>query len=550
VVLVTELETGPLSDLAGEFVGLFGGDYLRFEPFAYEPLRAANEVVFKDNCIPDYRIDRADHLVSFNAGFLETWVSNVQYAHYFQLFHQPDVHGHGLHPFVFVGPRNSLTAANADKWVKVKPGDEYLVALGMLRVILDESLAPNLSGALKGALGNLLAGYTLDGIASASGIDSQTIQRLGRGFSAAKHPLALAEGEAHGSPCSLETAVAANLLCSLFPGSLQLLDFQNRSALSDAVPAARMKSLSERMAAGEIELLLVHRANPSFTLPSSWLFAQSLAKVPTVVSFSSWPDETSAHAHLIMPAHTRLESWGEYSPRQNVRELMQPVMGPVFDTRSFGDGLLAMAKKIDRTGKFGDKGKDFHQLLKNSWRAPWQPSGYNKPFDIYWLEMVQKGGSWKESGGANNKSVTVESIAGFSFPTPQALSKAPENGLLFVVYPTVQFYDGRMANRPWIQELPDPRTRTTRGGWAEIHPETASQLKIQKSDLLRIKSEYGEIEAPAIPIFSVPRGVIAVPNGQGHTDFGRYAAGLPANPMALLPDGVVGEPVVPKEEKK
>jgi len=92
-----------------------------------------------------------------------------------------------------------------------------------------------------------------------------------------------------------------------------------------------------------------------------------------------------------------------------------------------------------------------------------------------------------------------------------------------------------MANRPWIQELPDPMTQTTWGGWIEIHPQTAEKLDIQKGDLLEIRSPFGALRVPAIPIFTVPPNTLAMPIGQGHTHYGRYATNLPANPMELFP---------------
>ena len=107
--------------------------------------------------------------------------------------------------------------------------------------------------------------------------------------------------------------------------------------------------------------------------------------------------------------------------------------------------------------------------------------------------------------------------------------------LHFTAFPTIQFYDGRGANRPWLQEMPDPMTQVTWGGWLEIHPDTADRLGIKSGDMLRVKSPYGEIEVPALPIFTVPSDTAAMPLGQGHSLYGRFAGGLPANPLLLFP---------------
>jgi molybdopterin-containing oxidoreductase family iron-sulfur binding subunit len=69
----------------------------------------------------------------------------------------------------------------------------------------------------------------------------------------------------------------------------------------------------------------------------------------------------------------------------------------------------------------------------------------------------------------------------------------------------------------------------------EIHPETAKKLHVSKGDIVRITSPHGYVDAPAIPVFTVPAGTLAMPIGQGHTDYGRYATGLPANALHLFP---------------
>ncbi len=102
------------------------------------------------------------------------------------------------------------------------------------------------------------------------------------------------------------------------------------------------------------------------------------------------------------------------------------------------------------------------------------------------------------------------------------------------VFPTIQFHDGRTARYPWIQEMPDPIAQVTWGGWLEIHPEDAESLNLEKGDLVRVTSAGRSVDVPALPIPSVHRGTVAVPLGQGHTHFGRFASGLPANPMALF----------------
>jgi len=71
--------------------------------------------------------------------------------------------------------------------------------------------------------------------------------------------------------------------------------------------------------------------------------------------------------------------------------------------------------------------------------------------------------------------------------------------------------------------------------WLEIHPTTAETLGIGESDLLRVTSEHGSFELPAHLNEELHPEAVAVPLGQGHTAYGRYAEGKGANPLAALP---------------
>jgi anaerobic selenocysteine-containing dehydrogenase/Fe-S-cluster-containing dehydrogenase component len=527
IVLVSELINGSLKDLFSLFLSEMGShEPLFYEPFAYEPLRKANRVVFQYEGLPHYRIDQADFLISFGAGFLETWVSNLEFARQFGAFH--GLHPKGKNPFIYVGPRLSLTANNADQWICVPPGEEYLIALGLLKIISGETRAGDFSGEQKSALDQALQNFSLDRISRKTGVRVQVIRDLAQRFIRAERPLALAEGLGLSGPRSFETAVAANLLCLIKPGTRQAIDFNSHSALSQAAPLSKMKELTERMSRKEIDLLILGQVNPAFNLPFSQEFRQGLSSVPLVVTFSSTLDETSSLAHLVLPNHTFLESWGDYSPREGVMGLMQPVMGPVFQTRHVGDVLLSIGKKIKGPGKF--PWKDFYQFLQASWfRQGEKETDLSR--EQSWQKAVERGGVWKES--KPGKSVFPFKTFPLSFP-PIEIDSESGPGLDLTSYPTVQFFDGREANRPWIQELPDPLTQMTWDGWLEIHPETARAMGIQKGDVLLVRSPFGSQEVPALPIPTVPPGVVAMALGQGHWNYGRFADGRPANPSALF----------------
>src|SRR5258705_4610129 len=96
-------------------------------------------------------------------------------------------------------------------------------------------------------------------------------------------------------------------------------------------------------------------------------------------------------------------------------------------------------------------------------------------------------------------------------------------------------HDGRGANKPWLQELPDPTSKVVWNSWAEIHPETAAKIGLKTGDAIKISTENGSVETTAYLYSGMRRDVVAIPLRQRHTSYGRYAKGRGGHPLVLLP---------------
>ena len=96
------------------------------------------------------------------------------------------------------------------------------------------------------------------------------------------------------------------------------------------------------------------------------------------------------------------------------------------------------------------------------------------------------------------------------------------------------FFDGSTAHLPWLQELPDPLTSAMWSSWVEINPQTAARLQIGQGDLVEITSSQGALRVPAFVSPGIAPDVIAMPVGQGHETFTRYASGRGENPISIL----------------
>ncbi|MBI3911928.1 MAG: 4Fe-4S dicluster domain-containing protein [Armatimonadetes bacterium] len=511
VAWLGQLETGALDRLVDQWLAAVAPSRmrLRYEPFAYEPLRAAHSQALGDDGLPDYRIADARMLLSFGADFLETWISNVEYTRAFSAWRQARREGKHRGRYVFLAPRVSLTGANADEWIRVRPGTEGLVARALRHVVEAEKAMPATTGSEVPAL------------AAAAGVGIETIERIGREFARESPSLALPIGFAGTD----EQATAANeeiLRLNEAAGYLgRTIVFGRPHVLSAAANYAAVLDLIQAMREGRVALLFIHHANPLYTIPPAAGFTEALGRVPNVVSFSSYLDETTERASLVMPDHTPLESWGEYSPRPGVTGLMQPVVSPVFDTRATGDVLLASAARLGHdlgVRTWQEYLRQAHPLAEEAWRA-----------------ALKRGGIFPPEAESPGTSI--------SLPTSRASSPAPQRpqppsageGHLFLhIYPSLHFFDGRTANRPWAQEIPDPISKAVWGSWAEIHPDAAARLGARDGDVLVLTSAQGRIEVPAFIREEVHPEAISLQLGQGHTHYGRYATGTGVNPLALL----------------
>jgi hypothetical protein len=115
-----------------------------------------------------------------------------------------------------------------------------------------------------------------------------------------------------------------------------------------------------------------------------------------------------------------------------------------------------------------------------------------------------------------------------------ASPKAAEYPLELIIYEQLGLGDGSAANLPSIQELPDPLTSVIWGSWIEINPKTAATMGITDGDLVEVSSPNGTVRAPAILYPAIRPDTVAMPFGQGHTSYGRYARGRGTNPTMLF----------------
>jgi anaerobic selenocysteine-containing dehydrogenase len=330
------------------------------------------------------------------------------------------------------------------------------------------------------------------------------------------------------------------------PGSLLLLTAPPPyTAFVGAQPSsyADAQSLIDKMRAGEISVLFVH-GNPLFELPVGADFAEALARVPYVVSLASIVDETAVQSDIILPENSYLESWGYQliSPPGEHPAIsgQQPVVQPLYDTRAATDVFLALADLLGGAVKEALPWPNTVDFMKATVATlVGKPAPYSvTTADQAWANWRQYGGWWDDSASPEVPASPQVITAGISVDRPSFSGEGGAYPLLLYPYLSTALSDGRGADQPWLQEAPDPMITASWATWVEINPMTAAEMGLILGDVVKITSPHGNINAIVYPYPAIRPDVVAVPVGNGHQDFGRFAADVGANVLAILPPQV------------
>ena len=536
IVLLSDGVRGRLATVLETFVAELGGELLQFDLAYPHALQAATRRLFGEAWLPYYDLANADYVVSFGADYLNNWLSPVHHGIGFGHSRQGRDH---RGRFVQIEPRMSLSGAAADDWIPARPGSEGLLALAIAREIVAGPYRGDDASAWRSAL----EPYAPQRVADATGVTAATIVHLATALAGADAGLAIGGGAASAHTNGVDTLVAVNALNYLIgnigrPGGVI---FNPQPAVAGGAGRRAnfrsMQQLAERARGGDIDVLIVSNANPLFGLPSSAGFGDALAAIPTVVSLSPLMDETTLQADFVLPSHTYLESWGDDAPQPGVgfsiASVSQPVVAPLFNTRATGDIVLELGRRLG----FGDAmpWASMQECVREAWRDMHAQSGEPaEAFDDFWRDVLVSGVWGTERRGAPSATIASDVISGLGMADAEFAGNSETYPLLLQPYLSTALYDGRGANLPWMQELPDPMTSVVYGSWLEMNPATADDLGVRDGDLVRIESVQGSIEAPVVRYPAIRPDVVAMPIGQGHEALGRYARHRGVNPLHIL----------------
>ena len=507
--------------------------HVSYQPVSTKAIRHAHQACYGKPVTPRYRFAHARAIVGLEADFLATWQSPVANARGYVASRRAAANGEGAAPWhAQFESRLSPTGGRADLRVAINARELGTVAHGLLERLLElaEHGSPQPLSAHAAALVAARSAWTPGQAADVPAVEEleQAAEILWRHRGAA---LVLAGV----NDPAVQTLVAAiNALLDSPGNTIELM-------ATDSLPEADegdLLELLDEIERGEIHALLVHGVNPVYDTPWADRFARAIDNLALSVSFADRIDETAVRADAICPPHHALESWDDAETVPGAPSLAQPVLSPLFDTRSV-IASLERWRGVETTA---------YEQLRQRWRQTvWGARASSPDFESFWRQAVHDGVAPGPAPLASEQTFDWSPVsAASSNVLDDAAAKGPVAGAGrydLTLFTNVSVHDGRHANNPWLQELPDPVSRTAWGNHAALAATLADELGLTDGDIVRLSltgdgEEARWIELPILRQPGQAGETIAVALGYGREHVGPVGDGV----------GVSGYPLVGEQD--
>ena len=401
-----------------------------------------------------YSPGKADVILSLDADFLASGPGHIAYAKQFARRRNLDGASESMNRLYVVEPTPTVTGSMADHKLPIRACDIELVA---------RSLAAKLG---HGSAVSLPAEEEkwLDKVASdLQKAHGNSLVIAGEQQTAAVHALAHAMNAALGN--------VGNTLYYTEP--------------VEAEPVNQLESLRELcadMKKGKVDLLVILGGNPVYDAPRDFDFEASLKKVHNAVHLSPYFDETSAYCKWHVSESHYLEGWSDARAFDGTAAIIQPLISPLYYTKSAHDVLAA----------FSDKpGQAPYDMVRAYWS---EATGHqDNSADNGWRKWLNDG----VIPGTKFAPITAE--LKFNAASLPAFTAVPADQVEYIFRPDPAVYDGRYANNGWLQELPKPMTKLTWDNAALVSPKFAQKQDFSHKVMAR-GGEHGQIRTAVVDI--------------------------------------------------
>jgi len=461
--------------------------HIQYDAISANAIPAANNTVFGKEVIPSYQFDKAKVIVGFGADFLGSWLMPIEFTKQYAQGRKIKPGQKEMSYHVQFEAGMSLTGSNADKRVVLKNSQQKLVLANLYNEIakhLGESTfdVPNSPVDVHEVADRLLKHKGESLVVSASN--------------------------------DVESQVIVNGINYLLENYNSTIDINAPLSLKKGNDV-EMETLSEELNKGEVTGIILYGVNPAYDFKNGNEFLAGLKKAELTVSIPNLKDETAEHCNYLCPDHYVLESWNDNEIKPGYYSLTQPAIRPIFNTRAAQESLLKWA---------GDD-TEFVEFIKSNWEQNIYPSsGFDRSFRDFWNTCLHDGVFEKPVN--NNSTLDYSNDAVLS-----GITVGNSDELELELVESIAIGDGKQANNPWLQELPDPTTKVTWDNYASISVRMAEEMGLAEGDLIKIDNNL------TLPVLLQPgqeHKTISVSLGYGRTNAGAVADGVGENAYPLV----------------
>ena len=449
VVLLTGTMASPSTDkIVGEFTSAYPNvKHVVYDAISESGAADAFETMFGKRALPNYHLDKAEVIVSFGADFLGDFHGGLEKA--YVAGRKPENGAMSYH--VQLESNMSLTGANADKRLVVKPSDQVFALLNLYNAITGKNVA-----------------------SKATAKDAE-IKKLADALKKAGSKAVVLTG------LNDKNAQLITLEINKVLGS-EIIDVVNTLNIRQGNDTDVAQLVSD-LTSGKVAGVISYNVDPVYSLANGKAFAEAL-KDKLSVAIAVENNDTVAASNYILPATHFLESWGDVSISEGNYGLVQPTIQLLFKTRQIQEILL----------KWSGNSTSYYDYLKSFWAT--EVLGGSS-----WNTALHNGFFAKEV--SNNVTTNEVSLTEATSKLYKSVKASP---LELVLYAKTGLGDGKQANNPWLQELPDPLTRAAWDNYATISMADAQRLDFTNpiKDNGAIDGDYANITVNGVTLENVP----------------------------------------------
>jgi len=444
---------------------------------------------------PWYDLSRARVVLSLDADFLQTEPGAVRNTRGWAAGRSPDAES--MSRLYVVEPTVTTTGATADHRLRLAARDvaAYLKALAA-RLVSEHHVD----------LGPVAA--SVQGATAPAGVDARWINTVAADLHANREHAALIVGSRQ-PPAVHALAHAINQGLGAVGQTVRFAPAVEGTDLVERDPAADLVALSEALAGGQVQTLLILGGNPAYDAPGHLDFGTKLGRATASFHLTSHLNETAERCTWAMPRAHYLETWGDGQSLDGTVAVQQPLIEALFRGRS---DIELLAFVIEHRTTRG------HDLVRETHRGE---GVTDLAFERNWRRWLNRGVATKVEAPAGSVTLRPDAVASAvgALAAPSAALSAQSMELAF--YVDAKMLDGRHANNAWLQEMPDPITKITWDNAAYLSPATAEGLSVRNGDMLRITRGDKSLEIVAWILPGQADNVIGLGLGWGRRKAGR-----------------------------